>query len=333
MTRISVIVPTFNRRQLLADAVRSIFRQQTRAPFEVLVVDTASTDGTGEAAGELRCEFPALRYLRTAEPGLHTGRHAGAREAAGGILVFVDDDVIAADGWLEAVREAFEDPGVGLVGGPVLPQWEAEPPWWIELFRDPLPGGWSIGFLSLIDLGRAPRDIPPELVYGCNFSVRRDLLGGCGGFHPDSLPREMIARRGDGESALALAIGRAGYRARYAPGACVRHRVGAGRLTREYFRWRAYCQGISNSYTEVRRRHGLEPPAAVPPTARAGIPGVGRLRRAWRAWRRFGVRRGIEARGIRIEIDSAGREGYAFHQAAVERDPELLRWVLAARYD
>ncbi len=333
MTTISVIVPTYNRRQLLVNAVRSIFLQQTAAPFEVLVVDTASTDGTGETAAELRRDFPALRFLQTAEPGLHTGRHAGARAAAGEILVYVDDDVVVSPGWLEAVRQSFEDPGVGLVGGRVLPQWEAKPPWWIELFRDPLPGGWTIGFLSLIDLGGVPRDIPPELVYGCNFSVRRDLLARCGGFHPDSVPRTMIARRGDGESALAQAIGRAGHRARYVPEASIHHRVPAERLTREYFRWRSYCQGISNSYTEVRRRHGLEAPAAEFPLLRSGIPGMSRLRRAWRDWRRFGQRGALEARAIRAEIERAGREGFAFHQVAVDRDPELLRWVLRARYD
>ncbi len=330
---ISVVVPTRNRRELLADVVGSIFRQGPMAgPFEVLLVDTASTDGTPETAAELRRVFPALRSLRAEEPGLHTGRHLGEREARGEILVYVDDDVIVCPGWLEAIRAAFADPGVALAGGRVLPEWEAAPPWWVEVFRTPLPGGWTIGPLSLIDLGDTARDIPHDLVYGCNLAVRREVLRRCGGFHPDSLPRAMIERRGDGETGLVLAIGRAGLRARYVPEACVRHRIGAERLTEDYFRWRAYCQGISNSYTEIRRRHGLEPPVPEPPRRGWRIPALGGLRRALADWRRFGPAGGLRARALRVAVELSCREGVAFHEARVVRDPDLLAWVLRPDY-
>jgi GT2 family glycosyltransferase len=262
---------------------------------------------------------------------LHTGRHLGAREAAGEILVFVDDDVIARPGWLGAIRQAFEDPAVALVGGKSLPGWEGDVPWWIDLFRDTLPGGWTIGALSLIDLGDWPHDIAPEYVYGCNYSVRRDVLFSCGGFHPDSLPRELIARRGDGETALSLAIGRAGHRARYVPEASLLHRVPPERLTKEYFRWRFYCQGISNSYAEVRRQHGMGPPAGPPPR-QPRIPGLAGVRKGLQDLRRMGFARFREGRALLADIERAKRKGFAFHQTLVAQDPALLRWVLKERY-
>jgi glucosyl-dolichyl phosphate glucuronosyltransferase len=55
-------------------------------------------------------------------------------ESNGAILVFLDDDIEAAPGYLHAILDAFEDPAVQLVGGPNLPRYESEPPAWVESF-------------------------------------------------------------------------------------------------------------------------------------------------------------------------------------------------------
>lgn len=58
-----------------------------------------------------------LSYVAVPEPGLHNGRHEGTRCAQGNLVVFVDDDIIAAPGWLQAIVETFQDPEVHIVGG------------------------------------------------------------------------------------------------------------------------------------------------------------------------------------------------------------------------
>ena len=66
-----------------------------------------------------------IRYLLEPEPGLLSGRHRGALESDGEILVFLDDDIEATAGYLHAILDAFKDPAVQLVGGPNLPRYES----------------------------------------------------------------------------------------------------------------------------------------------------------------------------------------------------------------
>ncbi len=329
---LSVIVPTRNRGALLADAVRSIAPQaQADGAAEVLVVDNASTDDTAAVAAALARELPGVRLLRSDDPGLLAGRHLGAAAASGGLLVFVDDDVVAPAGWLAAYRAAFADPAVGVACGPCLPQWEAEAPWWLEVFRQEAPGGWAIWPLSLIDCGAGERDVPPGCVYGCNLALRREVLRRCGGFHPDAVPRKATAFRGDGESALSVAVAAAGLRLRYAAGAGVRHRVPPARLTADYFLWRSFCQGVSRSYSALRREHGLGAPEPPGPETRRPSPAA-RTRRALASVARLGPVRWVAARRLLADFAAAGDAGERWHRQGVARDEALRAWVLRPDY-
>ncbi len=58
---LSVIIASFNTRELLANCLQSIYRNPPGEPFEIIVVDDASTDGTSEM---VRARFPGVRLLR-----------------------------------------------------------------------------------------------------------------------------------------------------------------------------------------------------------------------------------------------------------------------------
>ena len=89
MADVTVIVPTFNRRAMVREAVRSV-RAQSGAEYELIVVDDGSEDGTAEA---LRAEFgPALCVLRTEHRGVAAARNAGAGAARTPWLAFLDSD-------------------------------------------------------------------------------------------------------------------------------------------------------------------------------------------------------------------------------------------------
>lgn len=126
---LSVIIPTRNRSGLLRRALLSLTNQtlSTHA-FEVIVVDNGSTDDTRKVCTDIARRLPNLRYLYDENPGLHVGRHAGLKAAAGNILVYGDDDIRAFSTWLEAVSEGFCDADVGLLGGKALPDYESPPP-------------------------------------------------------------------------------------------------------------------------------------------------------------------------------------------------------------
>ncbi|MGH9804232.1 MAG: glycosyltransferase, partial [Candidatus Acidiferrales bacterium] len=187
--------------------------------------------------------------------GLHYARHAGARAARAPILAFTDDDAVCSPDWLRHLLAAYDDPRVGCVGGKILPRWGADPPRW--MLRYP-------GALSLLDRGDSIRElIWPEDIYGCNFSIRRELLFSLGGFNPDSFGPLWL---GDGETGLLRKVYRAGWKVLYHPEAVVWHQIPAARLTLDYMQRRFANQGAADAYSALRQR-----PARLGALARAAL--------------------------------------------------------------
>ncbi len=88
-----MIIPTYNRRELVQRALRSVLAQ-TRRVDEVIVVDDGSTDGTGEA---LAAAFgDRIVYLRQSNAGVSAARNRGLALARGRYLALLDSD----DDWL-----------------------------------------------------------------------------------------------------------------------------------------------------------------------------------------------------------------------------------------
>ncbi len=97
MTAVSVVIPTYNRRDLLLEAIRSVL-EQTYGNREVIVVDDGSTDGTEEA---LRPFAGRIRYLPKQNGGASSARNLGIREARGELVAFLDSDDLWEPRFLE----------------------------------------------------------------------------------------------------------------------------------------------------------------------------------------------------------------------------------------
>lgn len=313
---LSVVIPTRDRAPLLRQCLQSLCDQQfSREQFEVIVIDNGSTDDTAAVSREFSERLPALRYYYEPVPGQHTGRNLGMLRAAGEILVYGDDDIVAAPTWLAAIAEAFQDPDVVLVGGRNLPNYEVTPPGWVEsLWRSDSAGRW-LGYYSICDFGDRVRNISPVKVYGCNFSIRKSFLREIGGFHPDVMPKENMIFMGDGDTGVSRELIRRGIPARYQPDALVYHHVAASRMTEGYLLHRMFGQGISDSYTRIRASGGI--------SWSDQIVALGRLakhlllhsldpfqRRLWRSY----------------------WKGYRLHQREARRNRQLLEWVLRRNY-
>jgi glucosyl-dolichyl phosphate glucuronosyltransferase len=315
--RATVIIPTFGRPAAIKDALRSLLAvDPRRLDTEILVVDNNSEPSLSQDLRNACAEAgDPVRYA--AEPGFGqtAARHRGAREARGGVLIYVDDDVLVSPGWLEALLNAFEDPRIGIAGGPSVPAFTGSVPPWLWDFLQPTPyGGWSCGWLSLLDIGKTVENIDPVWIWGLNFAIRKTVLMQLGGFHPDLVPARVQRWQGDGETGL-------GYRAKtsqvgcmYLQDALLHHVISADRLTPEYFGKRAYYQGVCDSFTRIRA--GTDP-AAEPsgPRQRPGAPGHDATPWAKAA---YGVRM--------IAVDSYN-EGWVFHQKEAAGDRRLLQWI------
>ena len=112
--RVSVVIPTYNRRDYLAEAIESV-RAQTYSDYEIVVVDDGSTDGTEEFIRRRFRDAP-LVYQYQQRSGSSGARNAGMRAARGELIAFLDSDDLWLPKKLELQVPLFDrDPGVGLV--------------------------------------------------------------------------------------------------------------------------------------------------------------------------------------------------------------------------
>ena len=117
----SVIIPVFNRVRTIKDAVQSALAQECDFPFNVIVVDNHSTDGTSELLAELAQEDPRLVHLVPAKYDLGIGgcwNLAVHNEACGQFAVQLDsDDVYSGPDTLTRIVNAFHEQNCAMVVG------------------------------------------------------------------------------------------------------------------------------------------------------------------------------------------------------------------------
>jgi GT2 family glycosyltransferase len=115
--RVSVVIPNYNYERTLGLCLESVL-QQTLPPYEVIVSDDASVDGSVAVAQSFPCTV--LRAERNR--GVSAARNAGAAASTGEVLFFVDsDEALAPDAIEQAVRLLARDPGLGCVHGVIAP--------------------------------------------------------------------------------------------------------------------------------------------------------------------------------------------------------------------
>ena len=153
---VSVVIPTFHRPQRLRRALGSVLGQSLNASVEVIVALSDPADPADRAAAE----FPGVRVVDAVAPGPAGARNAGIRASRGRLLALLDDDCVAAEGWLAAGVDALEE--AGIVQGVTRP--EAPPP----------PFARSVWV-----------ERPSGLWEACNLFVRRECVDAAGFFDED----------------------------------------------------------------------------------------------------------------------------------------------------
>ena len=114
MTKISVIIPTFNEEKYISECLNSIINQ-TFNNYEIIIVDSYSQDNTVKIARKY-----ADKIIECDRKGPGFARNKGAKIAKGDILVFLDADTIANPDFLECYNDAFRKKSVVGATGPVI---------------------------------------------------------------------------------------------------------------------------------------------------------------------------------------------------------------------
>jgi glycosyltransferase involved in cell wall biosynthesis len=92
--RVSVVIPTCNRKARLRRVLDALARQSVEPDvFEVVIVDDGSSDGTSDALAALHTDY-ALRSFFQPNAGPARARNRGVQEARGELVLFLDDDVM-----------------------------------------------------------------------------------------------------------------------------------------------------------------------------------------------------------------------------------------------
>lgn len=100
---VSVVVPTFDRPNVLKTTARALAAMSYRGDYEVIVVDDGSGKGTRTAIDQVRAECPTfpLQYIKQNNSGAARARNRGAQLAGGEIVVFLDDDMVVEEDHLD----------------------------------------------------------------------------------------------------------------------------------------------------------------------------------------------------------------------------------------
>jgi len=250
----TILICTYNRADLLGEMLDSLAGMQVSPElrWDVLIVDNNSNDDTARVVQSRVAGYPVpLRYMFEPRQGKSNALNTGLAATDAEVVVFTDDDVRVAPGWLDAAcRPLLGATDVGYSGGPVRPIWEAPRPKWLDPARGDL---W--GTIAILDHGDAPfvfeerRKIP----LGANMAVRRDMLERVGGFDP-KLGRTGTSLLGQEQAEFFCRSRACGLRGLYVPEMEVWHHVPARRLTREYFRRWWFWKGISRARLEHMHR-------------------------------------------------------------------------------
>jgi len=291
---VSLVVPTYKRSRVVMRCLESV-QQQTLADFELLLVDNSPDAALRTLVDDFnQTAHKTARYVSEPRLGLHNARHAGARAAAGDVLVFTDDDAGFDPDWLAAYARCFgAHADMAAAGGPIRPAWESPPPDWLVSFMRADPTMFPV--LSLLDLSREFQLRRDGIFFGVNMAIRRDTLFEAGGFNPEIFGDRWL---GDGETGLNRKLWARGQLIGYVPDALVYHHVPPERMTVAYLRKRQASDGACDMYA---RFHDKMPSDVG--LARVALAIVGESALDWLAEPLFRGR--TDARALRVQMRAA----------------------------
>jgi GT2 family glycosyltransferase len=226
----SLIVCTRNRAAQLHRTLSSLEELRVSCPWELILVDSASTDDTPRVLERFAATNALpVRIVSVQRPGLGRARNAGVRNARGHILVFTDDDCYPAPDFVDQVAAIFaENPDIGFMGGRIL------------LF-DPADYPITIRTETVEQRTRAGSLISAGFIQGANMAIRREVLESVGLFD-DAFGPGTPFNCEDVDVMTRASLG--GWDGMYSPRPLVYHHHGR-RTTRE-------VKGLSRSYARGR---------------------------------------------------------------------------------
>src|SRR5271155_4551400 len=199
---LSVIIPSYNAGELLADCLQSIYRNPPSEPYEIIVVDDASADGTSKM---VRARFPEVRLLRN-EVNRHYARsnNRAIKQARGEYFYLLNNDTIilpeAMDRLLGFLRE---HPEAGVVGSRLLNE-DGTIQWSVKSL--PNPGSALFGARSIITRIFPNNRFSRKHLQHIDRDLSQPFVAGYVSSASMMLPRKIVSEIGDLDTRLSYHV-------------------------------------------------------------------------------------------------------------------------------
>lgn len=210
---VSVMIPTFNRKNVLVEALLSLNKvDYPRNQFEVIVVNDGSWDETKEAVKSIRKKLNYhFQFFNEKRKGISHAKNMAIKKSRGEIIISTDDDCLFEKTWLKKLIKPFSDPRIGAVGGPdrAIKNENVLAKSIDFAFSSFIGSGGIHGRFLKVKLGHV---YPP----GCNMAFRREVVQKIGYFDESLAPGE--------DTDYNHRIEKAGFKLSHIPSAFVWHR-------------------------------------------------------------------------------------------------------------
>lgn len=258
MKGVSVIICCYNSSQVLPETLTYISKQlvDPSVPWEVIVVDNASTDSTSMVAQDcwsaLHSDVP-FAVIYEAEPGLSNARKAGMATAAYDFVLFCDDDNVLEPGYLQlGYYTMLTNPLIAMLGGKGIPRLSIEKPVWFERYAYQYAVGEQAAHTKDITVERG-------YVYGAGSFLRvsayNELIAS--GFHYTLTGRKGTTLLSGEDNELGYALSLLGYTIYYDENLIFEHILSSQRLEYSYLKRLKRAVGYSSvlliPYLEKRK--------------------------------------------------------------------------------
>jgi glycosyltransferase involved in cell wall biosynthesis len=246
--RLDVILPTFNRYELLKLTLESLLAADTPAGLNVsvTVVDNNSSDETRDAVESYRPRFSGrLHYVFEKKQGRSHALNAGINSTGGDLVGMIDDDEQIDRHWFHCIYQMFASGDVDFIGGPYVPRWSGTPPPWLPRNHAGVIGVVDGGSQHLYGTSDA------ELMGG-NAVISRAMLTKVGLYSTD-LGRNGKRPLADEDTDMYHRLLAAGAKGVYVPDLIIYHYIHPDRLTKRYFRRWHFWRGVSSGLLDRRQ--------------------------------------------------------------------------------
>lgn len=246
--KISFIICTYNRAEYLQDSVETLLQNEANPEYyQLLIIDNNSADETKAIVQEAQASYPDhnISYITETKQGLSHARNRGIEESDCPIIVFVDDDVMVPENYIDSWLEFWKmKPNAKCAGGKIEVQFDDPRPSWMSYFLLPLLGHHDNGS-KLTTYGKN------AYPFGGNMGFKSSIFDQFGNFDTE-LGRKGKELKASEEKELFQRIKKAGVGIFYVPKAKLFHRVNKSRLTEEYIKEQAIGLGESIA---IQNRH------------------------------------------------------------------------------